>query len=201
MKNQIFLIIIIIAVFGITGFFLLTKNRGGGQINSTLKERSLEKLERGTMTAKQAYFIALSGAKKLASDNYLVRLNNNKVQKNGRSTTWFITFYSPSKNTNYRLTIFKGKVDKIDDKNRNETAPLSDEWIDSDQVARVAIPKCDKTTTNNFYFGLEPSESSPKKGIIKWTVECNMGDYKSLFIDVNAESGEFIKTRKAGIGW
>ena len=179
-------------------FFLLTKNRGGGQPISTSTGKSLLNLGSKTTTAKQDYSIALSEAKRFSADSYLVDLNAVRVQNNGQSRTWYVMFRCPAKNTDYKVNIVEGRVDKTDDSYKKKTDPISGDWIDSDQVAKIAIPKCGAVTETDFFFDLDPGINGKPT---LWNVDCKVGENKTLIIDVNALTGEFIKTRKAGIGW
>jgi hypothetical protein len=150
MKN-VFIIIGIIVVIGVSIFFLLINNETDTSTSTTTNEKSLLNIDSKMTTAKQAYSIALSEAKKFSSDSYLVDFNTVGIQNDGTSQSWFITFYSPSKQTNYKVNIIEGKVEQASEKNLKKTVEITGDWINSNQLAQIAIPKCDTVTENKFF--------------------------------------------------
>jgi hypothetical protein len=179
-KNQkLIVLVLLVVIVGLVSFFFLKK----GPLPYTIIN--------GELTAKNAYNIALPEAKKFSSDSFLVNLSTVNVQSNGESKTWFVTFYSPAKGTNFKVSVTEGKITATDDANKKKTQAVSDNWIDSNEVAKIAIPKCGEVTENNFFFDLDT----------KWTVNCKVGENKTLYIDIDPKTGEYQRTRKAGIGW
>ena len=150
------------------------------------------------ITAKPAYQVALSEAKKFSPDCYLVNLNTSGVQKDGRSKTWYIFFYSPSRNTNLKVNVVEGKVEKTDDKNKNIIVEIAGDWIDSDQAANIALPQCGQIYEEDYFIDLDVDKDGKTP---VWDFKCSVGKNKSLTIVINAQTGEYIKTRKSGIGW
>lgn len=53
-------------------------------------------------------------------------------------------------------------------------------------------------TETDFFFDLKAGTNGKPS---QWSVQCKVGENKTLIVDVNASTGEFLKTRKAGIGW
>lgn len=132
MKKQSLLIIAILAVFVIGGLFLLTKNKGE---NSPLISNQQDKTSpsgKNTVTAKKAYGVALPEAKKFSSDSYLVNLTASSAEKDGKFRTWYILFYSPSKNTNFKVNVIEGKITGTSDTNKKKQNQVNDDWIDTD---------------------------------------------------------------------
>jgi hypothetical protein len=128
----------------------------------------------------------------------LVDLNTSGVQKDGRSKTWYIFFYSPSQKTNLKVNVVEGKIEKTEDKNKNKTVQIAANWIDSNQAASIALPKCGQVSEEDYFIDLDVDKDGKT---LVWNFKCKVGEYKTLTIDINAQTGEYIKTRKAGIGW
>jgi hypothetical protein len=150
------------------------------------------------LTANEAYKLAVLEAKKFSSDSYLVNISTVGVEDNGRSRTWYILFYSPNKNTNYKVNVVEGQITGTSDTNKKKQNQVADNWIDTDRIAKVAIPQCGQVIESEYFFDLDAEN---KDKISTWSVQCTVGENKTLSIDVNALSGEYIRTRKAGIGW
>jgi hypothetical protein len=148
--------------------------------------------------AKTAYQKTLSEAKKFSPDSYLVNLNTTGVQKDGKSNTWYIFFCSPSRNMNFKVNVVDGKVEKTSDTKKNKTVEIAGNWIDSDQAAEIAVSKCDAVYEDDYFIDLDIDKDG-KTPI--WNFKFKVGEDKTLTIVINAQTGEYIKTRKSGIGW
>jgi len=194
MKKSYLVFGIVLVAFVAGGLFFLSKNKPATtDTGGTNSQQSQDSTIFGNKmsTARKAYEVALAEAKKFSSDCFLANLSTVNVQPDGTSRTWFIIFYSPAKGTNYKVNVVEGKVELTDDSNKKKTTPVPENWIDSDEVAKIAIPKCGEVIENEFFFDLDT----------KWTVKCLVGENKTLYVDLNPQTGDFIKTRKAGIGW
>ena len=143
------------------------------------------------MTAKNAYQIALVDAKKFSPDIFLVDLNTIAVQENGFSRTWYFSFYSPLKNTNYRINMVDGKITQTFEKNEDKKTPVVENWVDTDTIAATAIPKCGTTIESEYFFNL-----NNRDGNSTWSVKCVGEDNVTQYIDLSAESGAYQTTRK-----
>lgn len=143
------------------------------------------------LTAKSAYQIALVDAKKFSPDIFLVDLNTIAVQENGFSRTWYFSFYSPLKNTNYRINMVDGKISRTFEKDDGKKNPLIENWVDTDTIATTAIPKCSTTIESEYYFSL-----SNNNGNSIWSVKCVGENNVVQYLDFNAESGVYQTTRK-----
>jgi len=150
------------------------------------------------ITAKEAYKIALSEAKKYSSDCQLINVNTSRAQNNGKSRSWFILFSCPAKNKGYKVNIINGKVDQVNDSYKLDEKTISDNWINSDEVAKIAIPKCGTTTESDYYFQVDKSSMSKPA---EWHVDCAVGENKTLIVKLDAATGNYLETSKAGIGW
>lgn len=197
MKNNIVLLIIV-AILAIGGIFFLTKNKSSNQSSPITGNKPIVSFGEKLITAKQAYSIALPEAKKFSPDSYLVDINTSRVQKDGRSHSWFIRFSSATKNSGFKVNVINGKVDQTDDSYKKDDRVVPDGWLDSDQVAKIAIPKCGAVVETDYFFGLD---KHLKNRPAEWSVQCTVGENKTLIIDVDAVTGNYLKTRKAGIGW
>jgi len=185
------LVIGIIIIFALIGVFALK----GKQTNP------LTPFGESIISAKSVYPIVVSEAKKFSGDSFLVDLNTTGVQKDGKSKTWYALFYSPSKKTNFKINLVEGKVDKTEEGDKKKTEPISEGWIDSINVAKIAIPKCEETgmvAEPDYFISLDPGKNGKNA---TWRMNCLVGENKTLTVDVDAVTGEFIKTGKAGIGW
>jgi hypothetical protein len=107
-------------------------------------------------------------------------------------------FYSTSKGTNYKVNVVEGKITGTSDTNKKKQDKVADNWLDSDRVAQIAIPKCGETTEKDYFIDLD---TSGKDKTSTWSFNCKVGENKALYIDLNALTGEYLQTRKAGIGW
>lgn len=140
----------------------------------------------------------MAEAKKFAHDSFLVDIDTSGIQKDGKSTTWYVLLYSPSRNTNLKVNIVDGIIQKTESSNKKKTVEIEGDWIDSDRVAATARPKCGQVLEEDYFLSLRVDRDG--KTLI-WNFNCRVGENKTLIIDVNARTGKYIKTRKAGIGW
>jgi len=202
MKKDIFIIVIIVAI-GAFGVFIFMKNRNRAGLSAIdLPDANpTTHIDKNTLSAKKAYSIALPAAINFSSDSVLVDLNTTGVQADGKSRTWYALFYSASKKTNYKINIVEGNIDRTEEGDKKKTDPIADGWIDSTDVPAVALPKFNEMgeVLEPDYFIALKSGKNNRSAI--WSMNCRVGEYRTLTVDVDAVTGKFIKTRKSGIGW
>jgi hypothetical protein len=198
MKTQkLFAAIGILALVGAGATFVLAGKSSAAAAPAS-PGNPLADITGSTMTAKQGYRIALREAQKFSPDSYLVDLSTVNVRKDGTSKTWFVLFYSPAKKTHYRVNIREGNVERAYVRSDNKTRQVSGNWLDSSDVSKAAISRCGAVTKDEYFFSLD---QNARDQYPKWSVCCMVGENKSLFVEINALTGEFVRIRKAGIGW
>lgn len=172
-KNQLVIVvgIVILLIIG----FIFTNKKGG-------------------KTAKAAYQIALAEVKKSNPDAFLVDINAH-VNNKGESDNWYGEFYSPSSDKIFRMIIKSGRVTEVQEKKATKKNPVGENWIDNDKIMGIALKECGQVTEDEYFVSLDNINK------LKWSVSCLVGENKTLYADIDAITGEFIKTRKAGIGW
>ncbi len=143
------------------------------------------------ITAKQAFSLAEKEAKKWDKDAFLIAVSNffGSKESDGLSSVWTLKFASPNKdNKRLEITISDGKVsDQQESENYMQPHPVVDNWLDSPEAMKVVRQHCQAKKTENYWLGL---------GINTWSVKCKRPDKEPLWVDVNATTGEFIKTRE-----
>jgi len=143
------------------------------------------------ITAKQAFELAEKEAKKWDKDAFLIKVSNffGSEESDGLSDIWTLKFASPNKdNDRLEITVSNGKVFRQEEsKNYMQPHPVVDNWIDSPEAMKVVRQYCQAEETENYWLGL---------GINTWSVKCKRPGKKPLWVDVNATTGEFIKTRE-----
>lgn len=202
MKKNIFIIVIIVASVGLGVFvFMNNRNPAGLPAANLPDSKPTPDMTKNTLSAKKAYSVALPAAKKFSSDSVLVDLDTTGVQADGKSRTWYALFYSASKETNFKINIVEGNIDKTEEGDKKKTDPIADGWIDSTHVPAVALPKfkeIGEVPEPDYFIALKSGKNN-KSAI--WSMNCRVGEYRTLTVDVDAVTGKFIKTRKSGIGW
>lgn len=153
------------------------------------------------ITAAEAHQKALPEGEQWAADSFLVDVYTSGIQADGKSNTWYVTFYSPARQTGFMVTIRAGKVDQAEEKKTNEQSQIEGDWVDSPQAARVAVPKCEQAgqlAEPKYFISLNAGRNGQPA---YWRFNCLVGEDKTLVVYVDALTGEFQKTGKAGIGW
>lgn len=153
------------------------------------------------MTAKQGYEMAIAEAKKFSSDSFLTDLDTTGVKEDGTSNTWYVLFFSPMKNTNYKVNVVGGKVERAEEGDKKKKDRIVDGWTDSTNVVKVAIPKCKEVgevAEPNYFINLNPGKNGENP---VWNFNCLVGENKTFKVYIDGLTGEFTKTGKAGIGW
>jgi len=188
-NNQLIIGIILAVVLFIAGFFFVSKKP-----STTGNESITNNIFSSGKTAKAAYQTALIEAKKRKNDSYLVDINAH-VDSKGESENWYAEFYSPSSKEQFRIIMKNGRVTQVQTKKTLKTNPVGDNWIDNGQIMGAALKECGQVTENKYFISLN------KINKLRWGVNCKVGENKTLYVDIDATTGKFIKTRKAGIGW
>jgi cytoskeletal protein RodZ len=197
-KSHTAVIVVLILILAGIGLMFLSDKQTGSSTALAAQADSAANPSQLTSTAKPAYRTALAEAKRFARDSFLVDLDTTGVQKDGKSRTWYVLFYSPSRNTNLKVNVVGGRVQKTEALDKKKTVEIAGDWIDSDQAASIAQPKCGQVSEEDYFINLRVGKDGKT---LTWNFHCNVGKHKTLIIDVNARTGEYIKTRKAGIGW
>jgi hypothetical protein len=197
-KSRAAAIVVLILILAGIGLIFLKDKQTGNSTALAAETDSAANPNQLTGTARPAYRTALAEAKRFARDSFLVDLDTSGVQKDGKSRTWYVLFYSPSRNTNLKVNVVGGRVQKTEPSNRKKTVEIAGDWIDSDQAAGIARPKCGQVSEEDYFINLRVDKDGKT---LTWNFNCRVGEHKTLIIDVNARTGEYIKTRKAGIGW
>lgn len=111
----------------------------------------------------------------------------------------FILF--TKKNTNFKVNIVEGKVDKVEESDKKKQDKIAGGWIDSSNVAKIAVPKCKEAgevAKPDYFINLNPGKNGESS---LWNFNCLVGENKTFKVYVDALTGEYTKTGKAGIGW
>ena len=92
------------------------------------------------INAKEAYKVALPYAKKWSSDAYLVEVTNfiGTKEADGKSKTWEVRFYSPSKDQDYVISVRGGEVRGGNERAHMSLNKIVDNWVDSDVAMETA---------------------------------------------------------------
>jgi hypothetical protein len=201
MKKSIFMIVIIVAIVGFGVIIIMnSRNPAGLPVASLPDANPTPDIDQNKLSAKKAYSVALPVAKRFSSDSVLVDLNTTGVQADGKSRSWYALFYSASRKTNFKINIVAGYM-RTEEGDKKKTDPIADGWIDSTDVAPVALPKfkeMGELSEPDYFIALKSGKNN-KHAI--WSMNCRVGENRTLTVDIDAVTGEFIKTRKSGIGW
>ena len=195
MKNNLKIIVpIIIVSFGLLGWFVLghisKEPKTTSPIIKTAEKIKKEKSQPHSISARNAYQIAQSYAKKWAQDAVLVDVSNFISGSNdGLADLWTFTFRSPQKGESdgYEVWIADGKFSREEiGTSTRFLNPVENNWLDSDVIAQKAQEYFQGLTCKNYWYGLTGNT---------WKVKCSKeGGGKPKWVELNAVTGEFIKT-------
>jgi hypothetical protein len=200
-KNLILFILVVVGILLVITFFRIkSKDTSSGSTsdNNSTASNVMNKNQNG---ARNAYSLALDSARQYSTDSYLVDINTTGVDSNGLSKTWYVYFYSPSKDKNFKVYVVEGKVDRTEEKSASKKEQLSDKWVDSVVIAKEAVETCDeqgKMNPPDYFISLNPGKDDEPDF---WSYNCLVGENKTLKVYFNASTGEFMDTGRAGIGW
>ncbi len=195
-KNQLVIVGIGIVILLIIGGIILVNRRPQTKNGSNSENNggSVANILTSGKTAKAAYKTALIEAKKRNGDAYLVDINA-RVNDKGESENWYAEFYSPSLDKILRVIIKSGQVTEIQEKESTKKNPVGENWIDIDKIMSAALKECGQVTENTYFASLDSIQT------LSWSVNCTVGENKTLYVDFDGVTGNFIKTRKGGVGW
>jgi hypothetical protein len=198
-KTLSFLMLLLVAVILVSGCEPKTQeekdlkeaekilNQLPGGKDTKLSRKEKEK----RITAKQAFELAEKEAKKWDKDAFLIEVSNffGSEESDGLYSTWTLKFASPNKdNDRLEITVSDGKIFRQEErKNYMQPHPVVDNWIDSPEAMKIVRQYCQTEETENYWLGL---------GINTWSIKCKRPGKKPFWVDVNATTGEFIKTRE-----
>ena len=194
MKNNLKIIIpaIIVAV-GLLGWLVIGRTPKETKIPSSAPKKA-EKIKKKKgqsqpLSARKAYQIAQSYAKKWAQDAVLVDVSNFfSESNNGLADQWAFIFRSPQKGEGkgYEVWIIDGELSREETTSTRFLEPVADNWLDSDVIAQKAQEYFQGLTCKNYWYGLSGNT---------WQVKCSKeGGGKPKWVELNAVTGEFIKT-------
>ncbi len=187
MKTHYFVIGACIVIVFALAFFLLQRKQapsGTGFLNM-----------KNSASARLAYEIGKKSMDSLHKDAYLVDLFTNAT-KTGENETWQVQFYSPSSNVQIKFLIKNGAVVETINEKPSKKKPVGENWVDSVRAAKIAEQYCAESEDNKYLFSLDAISGKPQ-----WSVSCLVGENKTLRVKIDAVTGVFIKTSRAGIGW
>ena len=194
MKNNLKIIVpVIIVSLGLLGWAVLGRTPKETKTNSsvikTVKKNKKERAQSQPFTARKAYQIAQSYAKKWAQDAVLVDVSNFISESNdGLANQWAFTFRSPQKGESdgYEVWIIDGEFSREETTSTRFLKPVENGWLDSDVIAQKAQEYFQGLTCKNYWYGLTGNS---------WKVKCSKeGGGKPKWVELNAVTGEFVRT-------
>lgn len=194
MKNNLKIIIpAMIVSLGLVSWFILSRTPKETKITSSIVKKAekikKEKNQSQPISAQKAYQIAQSYAKKWAQDAVLVDVSNFiSDSNNGLADLWTFIFRSPQKGESdgYEVWIADGELSREETTPTRFLEPVENNWLDSDVIAQKSQEHFQGLTCKNYWYGLSGNT---------WTVKCDKeGGGKPKWVELNAVTGEFIKT-------
>ncbi|MBN2396555.1 MAG: hypothetical protein JXC36_08895 [Candidatus Atribacteria bacterium] len=193
-KNMKAIAIVLLSVFFI-GIVLM----GGYAQESEEKSTSVETetttalSEKIELTAQEAFHIAHAVAAEWASDAVLVDLSNFRGTSlsNGRSVRWKIEFNSASMDKELEVHVSRGKILQTMEEKFKKREAITGAWIDTPKALDISFGYFVDKPVDNYWFGI-----SSKEGIATWYIKCDYSEGIPTWVDINALTGEVIKTRE-----
>jgi len=146
-------------------------------------------------TAQSAYQTTLTEAIKKRDDARPVDISA-YVNNKGTSDNWYVEFYSASSGELFKISIKNGKVTDIIDQKTTKKESIGENWVDSNRAVERALQECGQVTEKTYFVSLDHLGAN-----IKWNINCKVGENKTLRVEIDAPTGVYIATHKAGIGW
>jgi hypothetical protein len=179
----------------ISGIVIMSGYTQGSEepLNSAENNASIEAIERGELTAREAYQLAQAEAAKWASDAVLVDISNFRGTSltSGRSVRWKLEFNSKSMNMELEVHVSRGEILQIMDEKLKKREAISGEWMDTPRALNIALEYFTDKPIKNYWFGI-----SSKEGIMTWYIKCRYEEGVPTWVHINALTGEVIKTRE-----
>ena len=146
------------------------------------------------LTAREAFRIAQETAKDWASDAVLVNLTNFRGTSlsDGRSVRWKFEFNSISMKKELEVHISRGKILQTMEEKYKKRDAITGEWIDTPKAMAIALKYFHDKPIKNYWFGIGNNEGT----IVVWYVKCDYNEGVPTWVNINALTGEFIKTRE-----
>jgi major membrane immunogen (membrane-anchored lipoprotein) len=194
-KTGILRALVILIAFMVGGV-LMSGCTKKSEVKSPGKETTSTNLSEGSkelVTAREAYSIAQKTAQDWASDVILVDLSNfrGSSETNGQATRWKLEFNSKSKDKELEVHVSQGKILQTMEEKYKERDAITGEWIDSPKAMEIAHGYFDEVSAKNYWLGLSSSD-----GTTTWYVKCDRTEGAPIWVEANALTGEFIKTRE-----
>ena len=145
------------------------------------------------LTAREALRIAEIVARDWASDAVLVDLSNFRGSSlpNGRAVRWKLEFNSVSMEKELEIHVSRGKILQKREEKYKVRDIIGGEWIDTPQAMDIAFKYFEERPIKNYWLGIGNS-----KGTIIWYIKCDYDEGVPTWVDINALTGEVIKTRE-----
>ncbi len=145
------------------------------------------------LTAREAFRIAQEAVKDWASDAVLVNLTNFRGTSlsDGRSVRWKFEFNSISMKKELEVHISRGKILQTMEEKYKKRDAITGEWIDTPKAMAIALKYFHDKPIKNYWFGIGNNE-----GTIVWYVKCDYDEGVPTWVNIDALTGEFIKTRE-----
>ena len=144
-------------------------------------------------TAREAFNIAEKEAIDWASDAVLVDLSNFRGTSlsDGKSIRWSFEFNSADLEKVFEVSVYKSKVFQTSEGKFRERDILEGDWIDTPEAMEVANLYFEGKAIKNYWFGL-----GEKDEMLIWYIKCDYEAGVPTWVEINALTGEFLKTRE-----
>jgi len=184
---------IVLLVILIIGIVLISGCAQESEEKSTSAETTVAISEKVELTAWEAFHIAQKEAKDWVSDAVFVDLSNFRGTSlsDGRAVRWKLEFNSESLKKELEVHVSRGKILQTMEEKYKKRDAITGEWIDTPKVMEIALKYFTDKPIKNYWFGI-----SSNKGITTWYVKCDYNEGVPSWVNINALTGEFIKTRE-----
>jgi len=184
------IVVLIMLVFGIVfmnGYAQESEQKAKSEEITTTTSIKVE------LTAREALRIAEIVARDWASDAVLVDLSNFRGSSlpDGRAVRWKLAFNSVSMEKELEIHVSRGKILQKREEKYKERNIIGGEWIDTPQAMDIAFKYFEERPIKNYWLGI-----GNNKGTIIWYVKCDYDEGVPTWVDINALTGELIKTRE-----
>jgi len=145
------------------------------------------------LTSREAFQIAEPVAVNWSSDAVLVDLSNfrGSSEPDGRAIRWKLEFNSADRNQEFEVHVSAGKILQTMEERYKKRDAVTGDWIDSPEAMKIAHPYFGDEPVRNYWLGLSSHE-----GTVSWYIKCKHHQGTPIWVQLNALTGEFIKTRE-----
>ena len=184
------IVVLIMLVFGVV---LMSGGAQESEEKSTTEVTTTTTSIKVELTAREAFRIAEIVARDWASDAVLVDLSNFRGSSlpDGRAVRWKLEFNSVSMEKGLEVHVSRGKILQKREEKYKERDVIGGEWIDTPQAMDIAFKYFDERPIKNYWLGI-----GNNKWTIVWYVKCDYDEGVPTWVDINALTGELIKTRE-----